>query len=280
MEPHAAERTAPFRGVRHGGEAVTRQPGFEWLARAGLLARGAVYGVIGVLAIEVAIGVGGKTTSQQGALQTIAQQSLGKVLLLALAAGLAGYATWRLIRAAVGHGAREADSAFQRVAAAASGLVYAALCAVAVKILLGAGAGGSSSPKQTTAGVLAWAGGPEIVGAVGAALLGVGLYQGYKGLAAKFMEEAETAKMNARVRRAYQAAGVFGHLARMVVFGLTGYGLIAAAVEFDPHRAVGLDGALRELASNSYGPYLLGVVAAGLIGFGLYSIADARYRKV
>jgi hypothetical protein len=86
--------------------------------------------------------------------------------------------------------------------------------------------------------------------------------------------------MSRRVRQAYEALGVFGHLARMVVFGLTGYGLIDAAVEFNPHKAIGLDGALRKLASNSAGPYLLGAVAAGLIGFALYSIADSRFRKV
>ncbi|HEY4451956.1 MAG TPA: DUF1206 domain-containing protein [Solirubrobacteraceae bacterium] len=281
MELGTIERAASS-GARDGGENVTEHPAFAWLARAGLLARGVVYGVIGVLAIKVAAGAGGKTTNQQGALQTIAAQSFGKVLLLAVAVGLAGYAAWRLIRAAVGHGAQESDSAGERVAAAASGLVYAALCVVAVNILLGSGSsgsGGSSSPKQATAGVLGWTAGPEIVGAAGAVLIGVALYQGYKGLAKKFMEQAETARMSRGVRQAYEALGVFGHLARMVVFGLTGYGLIDAAVEFDPHKAIGLDGALRELASNSSGPYLLGAVAAGLIGFALYSIADSRYRK-
>jgi len=63
----------------------------------------------------------------------------------------------------------------------------------------------------------------------------------------------------------------------MVVFGLVGYGLIKAAVNYDPHKAIGLDGALSKLSHLSYGPLLLGVVAAGLIGFALYSIADARY---
>jgi hypothetical protein len=280
MELRAPERTAPLRRAREGGDAVTRQPGFEWLARAGLVARGVVYGVIGLLAIKLAVGAGGKTTSQQGALETIAQQSFGKILLLALAVGLAGYASWRLLRAAVGHGASESDSGFERVAGAASGLVYAALCVVAVKILLGSGAGSSGSPKHAAAGVLGWTGGTVIVGAVGATLVGVGLYQGYKGLAARFMEQADTARMSMHVRRAYEAAGVFGHLARMVVFALTGYGLIVAAVDFDPRKAIGLDGALRDLANNSYGPYLLGIVAAGLIGFGLYSIADARFRRV
>ena len=81
--------------------------------------------------------------------------------------------------------------------------------------------------------------------------------------------------MSRAVEHGYTALGVFGHLARMIVFALTGYGLLSAAIEFDPKKAKGLDGALAELAHASYGPLLLGVVAAGLVGFALYSIADA-----
>jgi hypothetical protein len=81
-------------------------------------------------------------------------------------------------------------------------------------------------------------------------------------------------------KRAFTAIGVFGHLARMVVFGLVGYGLLKAAMEYDPQKAIGLDGALNQPSHNSYGPFLLGIVAAGLIGFALYSIADARCRKI
>lgn len=281
MEPTTSDRSPPAPDARPGREVAARQNVCQWLARAGLVARGVVYGVIGVLAIEVAFGSGGKATNQQGALQTIAQQPFGKALLVAVAVGLAGYAAWRLIRAAIGHGTQEEDSGFDRLAAGASGLVYAALCAVAVKILVGpGGGGGSTGPKKTTAGVLGWTGGSVIVAVAGGVLIGVALYQGYKGLAREFIEESNTATMNWRLRRAYEAAGVFGHLARMVVFGLTGYGLIAAAIDFDPHKAIGLDGALRELSNSSYGPVLLGIVAAGLIGFALYSIADARYRKI
>jgi hypothetical protein len=281
MELRASRRAAPLHSARQGGEAVSRQPGFEWLARAGLVARGVVYGVIGLLAVKLALGSSGKTTNQQGALQTIAGQPFGKVLLIALAIGLAGYSAWRLMRAALGHGRSERDSAFKRIGAGASGLVYAALCVVAVKILLGAGSsGGSSAPKKETAGVLGWSGGTVIVGIAGCVLIGVGLYQGYKGLARAFMDEADTSKASRQTRRAYEALGVFGHLARMVVFALTGYGLLAAAIDYEPRKAIGLDGALQELASNSYGPLLLGIVAAGLVGFALFSIVDARFHKI
>ncbi|MBA3747066.1 MAG: DUF1206 domain-containing protein [Solirubrobacterales bacterium] len=150
-----------------------------------------------------------------------------------------------------------------------------------MKILVGvSSSGGANSPKKTTGGVLDWTGGTLIVGVVGAILIGVALYQGYKGVSKKFLEDSKTREMTRQVKRAFTALGVFGHLARMVVFGLVGYGLVKAAIDYDPKSAIGLDGALSTVSHQSYGPLLLGVVAAGLIGFALYSIADARYRKI
>ena len=150
-----------------------------------------------------------------------------------------------------------------------------------MKILTGANSsGGSNSPKQTTGGVLGWTGGTLIVAIVGAILIGVALFQGYKGVSKKFLDDSMTRDMSRRVKRGFTAIGVFGHLARMVVFGLIGYGLVKAAVDYNPRSAIGLDGALNKLLHNSYGPFLLGIVAAGLIGFAVYSIADARYAKI
>jgi hypothetical protein len=119
-----------------------------------------------------------------------------------------------------------------------------------------------------------------IVAVAGAILIGVALFQGYRGVSKKFLDDSKTREMSPEVKRGFTAIGVVGHLARMVVFGLIGYGLLKAAVDYDPRKAIGLDGALTNLSHNSYGPFLLGAVAAGLIGFALYSIADARYTKI
>jgi hypothetical protein len=118
------------------------------------------------------------------------------------------------------------------------------------------------------------------VALAGSVVFGVGVYQAYKGVARKFLEEANAEEMSPEARRGYTTLGVFGYVARAVVFVLVGYGLIKAAVDFDPKQAVGLDGALHELANSSWGPPVLWVVAIGLAGFALYSFADARYHRV
>jgi H+/Cl- antiporter ClcA len=270
----------PVQQARATGDDVARSPQLEWLARAGLVARGVIYAIIGVLAIKLALGEGGETTNQQGALETIAKQPFGKALLIVMAVGLAGYATWRLVRAAIGHGPEASDDTKERLAGLASGIAYALLCVTAVSILIGSGGGGSGGPEKATGGVLDWPGGQILVAIAGLVMIGVGLEQGYKGIKKKFLEQSKTEQMSERVKRAFTALGVFGHLARMVVFSLIGYFLVRAAIDYDADEAVGLDGALSKLVQASYGPILLGIVAVGLIGFAAYSVADARYRKV
>jgi hypothetical protein len=273
-------RDAPgVRDARRQGDRAASSPAMGWLARAGLVSRGVVYAIIGVLALKLALGDGGKATNQQGALRTIAATSFGTALLVLMAIGLAGYAAWRLVRAAVGHGAEQRDSGSDRLSALASGVAYTVLCIAAIKILVGAQTG-SGTPKKATGGVLDWTGGPVLVAIAGAVLIGVAAYQAYKGAARKFLEDSKTEEMGPRVEQGYTVLGMFGHFARAVIFALIGYGLIKAAIDYDAQKAVGLDGALRKLAHASYGPVLLGLVAAGLIGFAAYSLADARYRKV
>ncbi len=265
---------------RAAGESFVQSKGFEYLSRAGFVARGLVYGIIGILAVKLALGQGGKLTNQQGALHTVAHQPFGKLLLTLVAIGLGGYGLWRLVRAAIGHGPEGTDSGFDRVAALASGIVYSGMCALAVEILLGAGGGNTGNAKKQAAGVFGWPAGTWIVGLAGAVLIGVALYQGYRGISKKFFDDSKTAEMSPRVKKWIGRLGTVGHLARMIVFALIGIFLIKAAIDYNPRAAVGLDGALAKILHHSYGSLALGVVAAGLVAFALYSLTDARYRKI
>jgi len=267
--------------VRSEGRRATHSPAFEALARIGFVARGVIYATIGLLAIQVAIHSSNEKTNQRGAMQTIEEQPFGHGLLIAVAIGLGGYALWRFVQAAYGRGPEGGgdSSSSGRIVALASGISYAAMCALAVSVLLGTSSS-SGNAHSSTAGVLSWPAGRWIVGAAGVVFIGVALYQGYKGISRKFLEEDKTEKMGPTARRWMTVIGVVGHLARMVAFGLIGIFVVKAAVDYAPKKAVGLDGALAKLAHQTYGTALLFVVAAGLVAFGLYSIADARYRRI
>lgn len=268
--------------ARSAGRQATHSTAFEVLTRIGFVARGAIYVIIGLLAIQVAMHAGNETTNQRGAMQTIEHQPFGHWLLIVVAIGLGAYSAWRFVQAFAGQGPEGGGdhSTFGRIAAAASGCAYAGLCVLAVTILLGSSSSSSSNPHKQTAGVLGWPGGQYLVGLAGAIFIGVALYQAYKGLSRKFLDEDKTEEMGEATRKVLTVIGIAGYLARMVAFGLIGIFLVRAAIDYDPKKAVGLDGALARLAHQSYGSLLLGLVAAGLIGFGLYSIADARYRRI
>jgi hypothetical protein len=253
---------------------------YEALARVGLVAKGISYGLVGVLAIGVATGVGGKATSQTGALKQLAGSSFGSVVVVLLAAGLAAYALWRFVQAATTREDDEKKAWAKRVLYVVRGLVYSGLAFSALKILAGSG-GGSQNHKahKTTAVVLSWPGGTWIVGIAGTTIIGVGVWNAYRGVTRSF-EDKWTHGMSATAKTWAGRAGVAGHIARGIVFTLIGAFAIKAAADYNPQDAVGLDGALQKLAHQSYGPYLLGLTAAGLVAYAIYCFADARYRDV
>jgi hypothetical protein len=254
---------------------------YAWLARAGLVAKGVSYGIVGVLAVKLAAGDGGAATSRSGALHALAQESFGRIVLILLAIGFAAYALWRGVQA-FALPADEGKDWLKRLGYLGRAAIYVGLTFSAVSILLGDGGGSSQDAKahKTTGLVLSWPAGTWLVGLGGAILIGVGLWNAYRGLARKFEDKWNTGHMGAAARRWGGRAGVVGHLARAVVFTLIGVFVIRAALQYDPKEAIGLDGALQKLASADYGPYLLGLTAAGLIAYGLYCLADARFRDV
>ena len=273
--------SSPLRVARGAGGSFVYSTTFEVLSRIGFVARGLIYGIIGLFAFEVAISDTGKLTNQQGVIETVSNQPLGGLLLVLLAIGLGGYAVWRLFRAMLGHGPEDSDSTLERLGGLGSGVVYGGLCLAAIKVLAGSSAAGpSSKPDQTTAGVFDWPAGRWLVGLAGLVMLAVAAYQLGKGIRQAFLEELKTEQMSTATKTWITWTGTIGHVARAIVFGLVGWFLLKAAYEFDAKEAVGLDGALTKILNAAYGPWLLGFVAAGLIAFGVYSISEARYRRI
>ena len=265
--------------------AVTREAGPwpERLTRLGLAARGVLYIVLGILALRIALGDRGEQANQNGALQEVADQPFGQVLIWIVAVGLIAYALWRLATAAFGVRADpSATKTMSRVKALLEGLGYGAVAVAAVRI---ASSGGSNSnqdagAKGLTAKVLDWPAGPFLVGLAGAAIVGVGLYFVVEGVRADFTKELALGRVGPTLRKVAIQLGRVGRIARGAAFALIGGLVIAAAVTYDPDKAEGLDGALRKLAGEPYGPWLLGLIALGLMAFGIYGLLESRLRRI
>lgn len=268
-------------------EALERAADSVWLerlARAGLAARGLLYVVVAALAVQVARGHRDTQADKHGALQTVVRQPLGRVLVLLLAVGFAGYAIWRFVEAAVGPAGERDDgkTKFKRVGYAARGALYAFFAASAVKLFIWSGQATAAENAEAdwTARVLNWPGGTWLVQATGAVVIGAGLYIGWRGVSGKFRKRLKSLEMGKGERQASRVVGTFGMVARMLITIVIGVLLIAAARHHDPGRAVGIDGAIKRLADRSYGPTLLILVALGLGAYGLYSFVEARYRRI
>lgn len=265
-------------------EVAAESTWLERLARAGLTARGLLYMVVAILAIKVATGHDETRADKQGALHAVFRQPFGRVLVLGLAVGFAGYALWRFVEAAVGPpdepDARKAM--FKRIGYAARGVLYTFFFASAVKLFIWANDANASDTMETdwTARVLDWPGGTWLVQGMGLGLIAAGLYIGWRGVSGKFRRRLKSVEMGPAERFGVRGVGGFGMLARMVISLMMGVFLIVAARQHDPEQAVGIDGALKRLADRPYGPTLLVAVAIGLAAYGVYSFAEARYRRV
>ena len=252
----------------------------QWLGRAGFAARGVVYGLVGAIAIAVAVGAEKNPANATGALASLADGSLGKVLLIAIAAGLGGYAVFRSIEVFRGRPRTDGgEDVMTRISSGAQAIIYGGLCLSAVRLVLDAGGGGGGSEKQATSTVFDLPAGVALVFVGGAILVGVGVFQAYQSLTDGFEEDLETERMSPAIRRLANVTGVVGHAARAVIYSLVGGFLIKAAVEHDAKDTIGLDGALQELAQQSFGPLLLFAVAAGLFTYGAYCLIEARYHR-
>lgn len=258
----------------------TRREGLEKLARAGYITKGVVYAIVGMLALQVAAGSRGKLEDSRGAILTIAEQPFGRLLLVLTTIGLAGYVFWRFVQALwdVDNKGNDARGLLKRAAFAISGLVYASLAVMACRIAFGAGAGTHTSERQWTARLMTQPLGAWLVGLAGAIIIGVGVYQFYRVYRSDFLKSYDLGRMSHSERRFAKRAGQLGLSARGVTFAIIGWFLIQAAIQHDPRQARGLSAALATLAQQPYGPWLLGVVAFGLIAFGAYCFTKARYR--
>jgi hypothetical protein len=268
--------------IKAGARRAGRGRWVAWLARFGLVAKGVSYVIVAVLAIKVALAEEGKTEDRPGALRALADEQFGSVLLFALAAGFAGYALWRFVQTFLDrdHEGNDVRGLGKRAGFLGRGVIYAGLSLATMSVLIGSGNGPANKEDRATAGVLEAPAGRWLVIGVGAAVGGVALFNAYRAVTRRFERKLRLGELGRATRRAVTAVGVLGHLARFVVFSIVGWFLVKAALEFEPRKAVGLDGALAQVAAQPYGKWLLLTVAAGILAYGLYAAVEGRYRRV
>lgn len=270
--------------ARSQGRRMSNSRAMEVLSRVGLCARGVIYVLVGLLAVQMGFGGdSGKEADRSGAVRTIGEQPFGRVLLWALVLGLAAMALWRLSEAAFGQAVTGGDKWTRRLGSLGLAVFYTVICIGVVQTaLVGGSAGGrpgDETSKDYTARVLNWPLGRVLVGVFGAVLVVVGVVIVVRSLMRKFEENLRTGEMSPTTRRIVAGLGIVGGVACGVVAAVAGLFVLLAAVQFDPSRAKGMDETLRSFAATPAGPVLLIAAAVGLLLFGLYSFCEARWRK-
>jgi Domain of Unknown Function (DUF1206) len=268
--------------ARSAGRDAASSRWLQWLARGGLVARGAMYLLIGVLAVQIAFGSGGKQADTSGALRAVAAHPGGIVVLWLLAVGFAGLAIWRFAEVVYGQPGPGGRKAGKRLGSLVRAVLYAFICGSVVSFILGTGGktSGNTQSKDATATLMAHGGGRWLVALIGVGVGVGGVALAVYGIRGKFLEHLHMAQMSRRTAKVVKTLGVVGYVARGVVFCVAGGFLVDAAVSFSPQKAQGVDGSLLKLATTPLGPGLLVAVALGLAVFGVYSGCEARWREV
>ncbi|MFC8262460.1 DUF1206 domain-containing protein [Streptomyces sp. NPDC057291] len=281
-----ATGSAKARGRVHAQRAAN-STAVSAAARAGFVARGVIYVLIGVLSLRIALSDGGgKQADRGGAIAEIAENPFGTVLLWLLGTALAGMALWRLSEAAFGQAGPDGKKASKRAMAAGRFVFYGFVSYSVLSYAAGdkgSGSGSGSSDKNSqdvTAKALDWPGGQWIVAVAGIAVAAAGVWIAVRAIRHKFHKHLKMFEMSEKTRKAIDFLGMFGGAARGIVFAVAGVFAVAAAVQHKPGKAKGMDDTLRSFTETPAGPWLLVLIAVGLAAFGVFSWANARWRKV
>ena len=271
----------PYSRRRSGsgnGKAARGTGTVNMFARLGLATRGIAYIVIGVIALMVAFGVARHEPDQAGAIEAIAARPFGYLLLWVLVTGFLGLAVWRFVQAAE---KRLNLTAGHRIMALACGTGYAiAFFTTLMFVLHGTKpATGDRSARDYTAHVLSLDDGRVIVAFAGTVLVAIGIVMAVRGFAAEFTRHLRMGWMSRGTQDALVRLGQAGYVARGAVIAGVGIAALDAAITYNAAKAEGVDGVLRSFAQTRFGPWLLILVALGLIAFGISSFAEAKWRR-
>jgi hypothetical protein len=262
------------------GLAGRKAENSEWLdhaVRIGMVAYGVVHLMVGFLAVQLALGGGGTSASQKGALAEIAEKPFGKVLVWGIAIGMVLLVVWRVLDATFGHQEKQgADKLKARGASAFKAVIYAVLAFTALKIAVGSQSQGGGS-ETMTAKVFSWPAGQLIVIGIGLAILGYGGFMAWRGWTEKFKEHLDAEGKSGETGAAYILFGRIGYIAKGIAIALVGGLFLYAGFTHDPKKSGGLDQALHKVLEQPFGQLLLVAIGAGIGCYGLFCFARARH---
>jgi hypothetical protein len=267
------------REAKREARKVARSRILEVATRTGFAGYGLLHLLVGWLAWQIALGHRTAEGDQSGAFHTVASKPGGHVLLILIAVGLGAMAVWQLLLAAIGH-QREEHRTAERLLSLGRVIVYTTLAWTAAEVVAGAPVSNAAQQQRATAGLLGTPGGHWLVGIAGVLVIALGLGQMVYGARTTFERRLRVGQMSPRIRSLAMWLGRAGYVARGAAVGVVGILLISAASQHKPEKSRGLDAALRSVAAQSYGEFLLGVIAFGFAAFGLYCFLQVKWRKV
>ena len=273
-------------GLQEMAQRATRpRPWIERLARLGYAVKGVVYFLIGLLAFQAAIGLGGQTTGMQGVLKALYERPFGQITLTLTAIGLIGYSLWRLTQAWLDpdhQDSQRPQRLVQRGGYVVSALIYGYVALEAVKLVFGFV--GSETEQDAsefwTARLMAQPFGPWLVALVGFAIVATGLFQFAHGITARFRDELDLYKMTLAQRKWAIRSGRFGYSARAIIYIITGGFMVWAGIRFDPNEAVGTAEAMDKIAQQPFGAWLLAFMGLGFMAYATFAMMQSRFRRI
>jgi hypothetical protein len=251
----------------------------EWTDRAvrvGMVAYGIVHLTIAWLGIQLAFGDQSGSASRNGALNQLAQQPFGEVVVWVVAIGMFLLVLWKLLEAFIDFTLEDGATKIAKpVTNVFKAIVYGTLGVSAVHV-----ATGSKSKNKTTdytAKLMDQPFGRWLVGLVGLAIIGYGVYLAYRGWSEKFLKHLDPEGRSGESGKAYKLFGKLGYIAKGIAIGVIGVLFVYAAIDHSAKKSGGLDQALHKVLQQPFGPVLLFAISVGIGCYGLFCFARARH---
>lgn len=246
--------------------------------RFGLIAKGVVYCLFGIVAILAAFGLSRGKASKTEALKLIYEQPFGQVILVVILVGIGGYVTLRIFQSFkdIDRKGNTLKGILIRMGYGISALIYVGLGIFIVRLLMNDSSGGDSNAKIISE-IFSWSAGRTVVGMAACIMLVNGIRQIYKGTSKNFLKNVSLIKSN--FEGIFKKTGVLGYVARGVVLVIIGYLFLHASITSNPHETKGSEQAFAFI-ENKFGTLLMGVVAFGLIAYGVFMFVKAKYQRL